>query len=156
MPGTEDRVHAVDPIITKPIADPTPIPSSAKHIASSALVQARKPRTAIPRYCDTAILRYCDTAIHPSFPSQQHLLAGTINFPVPVTYIAATHAPRTACGAPRPPLSEPSPHAAHGLHALVRPRTQVSARRDAAEEALLRRAAAVQRPTTASRLAGLT
>ena len=53
------------------------------------------------------------------------------------------------------PHSEPRRcPAAHGLHALLRPHTQVYARRDAAEE-LLRRAAAIQRPTTACRLAGL-
>ena len=46
--------------------DPAAIPSSAKHIASSALVQARKPRTAIR----SAIQRYSDTAITTTFCSR--------------------------------------------------------------------------------------
>ena len=54
--------------------------NSPKHFASTAPVQASKQRTA--RQPDSETARQRDSAIHPSFPSEQHFLSGTVNFPV--------------------------------------------------------------------------
>ena len=74
------------------------LPPSSHVQNTSHSTSSYKPANREPRYRDTAIQRYSDTAIHPSFPSQQHYMSGTINFPVPVAYIVVSHAPGTPCG----------------------------------------------------------
>ena len=74
------------------------LPPSSHVQNTSHSTSSYKPANREPRYRDTAIQRYSDTAIHPSFPSQQHYLSGTINFPVPVAFVAASHAPGTTGG----------------------------------------------------------
>ena len=88
--------------------DPAAIPSSAKHVAPSALVQARKPRyrdTAGPRYRDTAIPRYrhpVRSIVQQTIPTGMRRAFWDRLAPVPAPFILnGTHQDYTDCSTHR-------------------------------------------------------